>query len=63
MQNPSFDFVTESEYIEDEGLLPNLFTTADIVHGPQQLCVLKLVNPSAWTFKYHGCGASGGSNL
>jgi hypothetical protein len=42
VQNLSFDFVTESEYIEEEGLLPNQFTT-ETVHGPQQVCVFKWV--------------------
>jgi hypothetical protein len=41
IQNLNFDFVTENEYKEEEGLLPSRFATAETVHGTQHLCRLR----------------------
>jgi hypothetical protein len=37
IHNPNFDFVTENEYEEEEGLLSSRFATAETVSGTQQL--------------------------
>jgi hypothetical protein len=36
MHNLNFDFVTENEYKEEEGLLSSRFATAETVRGTQQ---------------------------
>jgi hypothetical protein len=37
IHNLNFDFVTENEYKEEEGLLSSRFATAETVCGSQQL--------------------------
>jgi hypothetical protein len=43
IHNLNFDFVTENEYKEEEGLLSSWFATAETVHGNQQLHAFMLV--------------------
>jgi hypothetical protein len=53
IHNLNFDFVTENEYKEEEGLLSSRFATAETVRGTQQLHVFMPVKKGIFDTKIY----------